>query len=244
VTRAEFIPIWAYLTAAVAKEASKQTVEAYFDLLADLSTQAVQAGVKLALAESQFPGIPPVGVIRKFACEIMTPERPSAADAWGMVLKAIRVYGWNLGGQALQDLPEPVSECARKFGWNSLCDTTNLEVCRAQFLKMYESLVVAEKKQTSMPASVRQLCEQLGRNFDPESSYARIEYRGKAGFEESLGPLPIGHRVGSEERQSGNGRVCRLSTQGARGDLQNLTLPGIPQDGSVGNSPDTNSPIS
>ncbi len=68
-TREECTKILAYLQigSGSSKPVTREQAEVYFDFLKDLDASDVQRAAKQALAESQYPTIPPVGVLLKLA---------------------------------------------------------------------------------------------------------------------------------------------------------------------------------
>jgi len=74
-SRDEFAEIFAFLCAAVDKAPNEAQMDVWFDLLGHLPVDALKAGVKQALLDSDYPGMPSVGKIYGLACEIAHRER-------------------------------------------------------------------------------------------------------------------------------------------------------------------------
>lgn len=151
----DFAPIMAVLSAAIARPVSEETTRVYFDLLKDLPLPALQLAAKRAVMESQYPVLPPVGVLRKLALESLTPARLLADEAWERVRRAIRRYGYYREADGLASLPQEVRRAAECLGWQSLCDSTEPEVCRAQFRKAYEAIVERERRMELLPDAMQ-----------------------------------------------------------------------------------------
>lgn len=158
-TREEFAQVTGYLSAAVNKPMLREQIEVYFDLLKDLPAIAVGAAARQALVESQYPTIPPVGVIRQLATRAVQPEALTWGEAFQLTLQAVRRHGLDGERQALASLPPVVAHAARCLGWRSLCDATSLETVRAQFRDIYAPLAEREERQWTLPRPVREALE-------------------------------------------------------------------------------------
>jgi hypothetical protein len=167
VTRDEFLPVSVYLSAATGRVMPREQIEVYYDLLHDLPTAAVQEAARRAVAESQFPTIPPVGVLRALALRLARPEALGWGEAWGAAMKAVRRYGSGRERDALASLPAAAARAAHCLGWEALC-AANPQDCntlRAQFRDVYAD--VAEKEEFAarapLPAPARAAAELVGR---------------------------------------------------------------------------------
>lgn len=158
--KADFAAIVAYLEAAVQKPISPETARVYFDLLGDLPSDALRIAAKRALLESQYPTLPTPGRLRQLALEALDPSIPGI-EAWRLVSRAVAAFGHARKREALESLPPVVSRAAESFGWRSLCDSTEPEICRAQFLKAYESYRTEDFTQRLLPDHVRAEITQL-----------------------------------------------------------------------------------
>lgn len=163
--RSEFVPVMAFISAAVGKPVSEETVRVYFDLLGDLPLLALHLAAKRAVLESQYPTLPPVGTLRRLAVEAMQPSRLPPDEAWELTRKAILRFGYYREEAGLVSLPDEVRRAAECLGWQSLCDSTQPEVCRAQFRKAYESLSERKQRMDLLPQSMRKTIAQLSQGF-------------------------------------------------------------------------------
>ncbi len=156
-TRDEFTPVVAYLAAAVGKPVGREQAEVYFDLLADLPAPLVWLAVKRAVAESRYPTVPPVGVIRAAAAEAAGADAPTWPEAWALVCREVRRHGLGRQAEALAALPPPARRAAEAVGWRALCDATEggLDTLRAQFRDAYGTLSEREGREARLPANLR-----------------------------------------------------------------------------------------
>lgn len=123
-TRDELLAGMAILEAATDKAFTDAQVTVWFDLLGDLNGQHFLAAVKRALLESEFPGLPPIGRIRRYATEaaVGVPESPEAM--FERVRAAISQHGYcdpvgasKLLGPTLWSVIQGIG------GWERICDS-------------------------------------------------------------------------------------------------------------------------
>ena len=69
-----------------------------------------------------------------------------AITAWGMVVRAIRNYGYYRQVEALNSMPEDVAKIVENMGWQNLCMSENDMADRAHFTKAYEAYNKREKQ--------------------------------------------------------------------------------------------------
>lgn len=163
-TRQEFSKIMVFLSAVIDKPISKATVEAYFEMLGDLQYNLAMAAVQKIVASDEYPVLPTIGKIRKAAAEIAQPNRLSAPEAWGYVMSAIHRYGYYRESEALASMPPEAAEVLRLMGWQELCHSDNIDVIRAQFMRMYETQATRRREADMLPPAVKEyLAETAGK---------------------------------------------------------------------------------
>jgi hypothetical protein len=132
--------------------ASAETVGVYVQYLADIPLDHLKVVIDQVIMESEF--LPTVAKIRERYIAMITPERPSAADAWGLVLKQIMRVG-HVGTPTFDD---PVIERVVKgMGWRDLCLSENQMADRAHFIKLYAELVERDAQDNRQSNATRQL---------------------------------------------------------------------------------------
>jgi hypothetical protein len=161
-SRTEFAAIISYLAAGCGKTLSDAALLVYFDLLGDLPAEVFQTAAKRALLQQEYAVFPQAGTLRKVALEIMQPDRLSALEAWDLLRGAIRSFGYMRERQGLDSLPEPVRQVAERFGWQTLCDSTEPEICRAQFMRVYDAQQDREQSFALLPEPVQRSVLSIG----------------------------------------------------------------------------------
>lgn len=166
-TKAEFVSIMAVLEAGVGKKIPALQAAVYFDLLGDLPVGALQVAAKRALVEAQYPGLPPIGVLRRLAVEATRPPSLTWGEAWELSSRAIQKYGYTKEAEGLATLPLTVRRAVECLGWQAVCDCDKdrTETLRAQFRGIYESLDGRKQRAALLPPSsglLPRLANQIG----------------------------------------------------------------------------------
>lgn len=155
-----------FLVAMCGKEMPVEQVEGYNVLLKHLPDGLLMASCQRAMAEYQYPTIPPVGLILKHAAVLDAP--PTAlAEAWRAVrLFVARWEYWLTEGLPTHEktlakfkadraaLPPLARKAAESYGWSALV-TTETGIAFAHFRQLYESLDKPARTEAALPPSVR-----------------------------------------------------------------------------------------
>jgi hypothetical protein len=177
-TEDEFATLMRFMGAAINRPISGETAEAWFQMLCDIPYKLAKAAFMKVLAEHEFANLPPVGLIRRAALEIKAGPTITAAQGWGMVMRAIREYGHYREAQALDALPENVAQVVRWMGWGEICQSDSVDVIRAQFMRMYDTQVNRQKELAIMPPDVRELMGAVGGALEMPADRKLLETEG------------------------------------------------------------------
>jgi hypothetical protein len=132
-------------------------VEAWAGALQDLEfATACEAIRKLALTftASMYPNI---GHIRKAYLDVTEPDLLlDPGSAWEMIVKAAQSFGRNRHKEALLSLPPSLRAIVKALGWRNICDSTEIDILRAHFLKMYRVSQVRQQEQAMLPSEESQ----------------------------------------------------------------------------------------
>jgi hypothetical protein len=129
-------------------------VDAWTDLLEDLPYPVVQQAVRAVLGTQEGAWLPTPGAIRQAAARLQAPPVPDAETAWGLVLEAVRRFGYWRPAEALASLPEPVRTVAAHLGWDAICEA-NPDVLRGQWRAYYTAHVEAAARQAVVAPALR-----------------------------------------------------------------------------------------
>lgn len=167
--REEFTKMMVFLTAAIERKPSKETIEVYFEMLQDMPYELALAAAKKVIGEEEYPVLPTVGKIRKAAMALCNMDRVTAPEAWGLVLKAIRSHGFYGEAEAMAELPAEVRTVVKQMGWSEICHSDKPDVLRAQFMRMYETKEAKQKEVDMLPADVKKMVSGLGQRLNLEA---------------------------------------------------------------------------
>ena len=160
----EFAKVMAVLEAGTGKVATEKQNEVYYDLLGDLPLSALQAAAKRALLAHNYPTIPPVGMLRAFAMELVDGLPASHGDAFDMVLTAVRRFGCYDEKAGMESLDPACRRGVRAMGgWQAVCESPieDRATLRAQFRMAYDQIADRETTLRNLPESIRP-AERLG----------------------------------------------------------------------------------
>jgi len=131
------------------------TVALWEKMLSDIPYEIAESALIKVLATARF--FPTVAEIREAAASIVNPAIPSAAEAWGEVVQAIRRYGYYREEEALASLSPATAQVVRWIGWQEICICEEVDVIRGQFRRAYEEHAGNVRQEAVLPADVRQL---------------------------------------------------------------------------------------
>jgi hypothetical protein len=128
------------------------SVRAWHLVLADIPADVTREALLLLAATRTFP--PKPAELLDAVAELSLPpdERLSPAEAWGLVVDAVRKVGF----YGEPDLPGLVGQAVRIVGWREICTSENVEANRAHFLRVYEQLQRRARRDAVLPARLRE----------------------------------------------------------------------------------------
>lgn len=117
----------------------KNMLRFWYESLSDIPMNVLKVGIHKLIAQEEF--YPNIAKIRKACAEVINGPEIDETDAWGMVQRAIRNYGYARVNEALASLPEEVVQAIKAMGgWAELCASENLEADRAHFYRTMKSI--------------------------------------------------------------------------------------------------------
>lgn len=133
---------------------SAASMDIWYELIGDIPYEQCKNAVRQLMATNNF--FPSAAEIRKLCTQTGDPEAPSIDDAWGMVLKAVRAYGYMQEAEALESLPEPCRSVVKNIGWQNICRSENIMAERAFFRDSYGPKLQEMKRVGMLPPGIRQ----------------------------------------------------------------------------------------
>ncbi|RCW57327.1 replicative helicase loader/inhibitor [Halanaerobium sp. ST460_2HS_T2] len=150
------------------KRENEMLIEVWYDLLKFYDNKCVISVLKKIIINSgHWP--PSVGEIVKEVERIKLPAEAkiTAGEAWNLVLRAVRRYGYYRAGEAMKSLPPKVRETVEHFGgFTAICHSDcNNNYVRSHFMKLYKEVNRCQEEFMYLPAAVRdELLEAAPRN--------------------------------------------------------------------------------
>lgn len=136
---------------------TREQIECYYELLADVPADALWVAVKQTAAEHEYGGLPPAGVIRRVAVDLFLPEQPSALEAWEMVRRVSarlhRTMTADESRSAKAHLPERVRRAAERIGWHAIVNG-DADVVRSNFIRGWDEETRTMRRRAMVPAAI------------------------------------------------------------------------------------------
>jgi hypothetical protein len=121
-------------------------------MLSDMPLDIAKKAVQMHLSKSVYP--PTIADIREAGSQIAQPRTMDAIEAWDLVCKAIRKYGFYRELDGIASLPDDVAKMAKMFSWRELCLNENPDTLRAQFRMAWETMAKRKKEQNILPQEI------------------------------------------------------------------------------------------
>ena len=178
-TKPEFAQIAACLSVGVgtafkpAAHNEPGQLEVWFDILKDLPAGCVGMAVKRYLCECEYPGLPPVGKIRRLACEALYGPLEDFSSVWEQIRLAYRAYYPGMDYERPAGVGELAWKIASSVGLRQLSDTDSPDTMRAQCRMMYEQLSANESTLKRLPEELRPRAAFPGKTAGVLESVAR-----------------------------------------------------------------------
>ena len=176
-TRAEFLTVMAWLSAAIGKpicdsagpsaeSERKARMDVYFECLGDLPLPVFQLAAKRVALNHRWATFPNVAELREAAARSMLGQvQPmSGGEAWQLAWQAVCKIDLEVEGSCerhTRGLPALVVEAMRAFGISALI-AAEPNFARPQFIKIFDALVERDARRALLPASVRAAIVAIG----------------------------------------------------------------------------------
>lgn len=139
-------------------EVGEGTVAIYIRLLGDIPVEELQAVVDQCIADCKF--LPTVAEVRDHWRNLTrTLGELSGAEAWGLVQAEIRSIG-SWGSPRFESAK--VQRVVDMMGWLNICQSENLAVDRAQFMRIFDTLADREDRIGKLLPQARALAAERG----------------------------------------------------------------------------------
>jgi hypothetical protein len=131
--------------------------------LKDIDYMTAEKALIKVLSTSRF--FPTIADIREAASQITNPRVMDAIEAWGLIVRAIRMFGMYRQKEGLESLPVDVRAMAERFTWRELCLNENPDTLRAQFRMAWDTQSKRETEMRQIPRNIRGLIEDTAKSM-------------------------------------------------------------------------------
>ena len=139
---------------------NKTQMSVWYEMLCDLEIQfALLAIKKMAMTEHFAPSI---AKIRENYSNVTNPKRVDDNEGWGLVMKAVRNYGYMRADEAMESLPQEVRTAVEHMGgFEMICESEEPDVLRGQFFRAMQGVNSRNKENNQLSLEMQQVMEQL-----------------------------------------------------------------------------------
>ena len=133
----------------------KAMLRFWYESLSDIPMQVLKVGIHKLIAQEEF--YPNIAKIRKTCAEVINGPEIDETEAWGMVQRAIRNYGYARVNEALTSLPVEVVHAIQAMGgWAELCASENIEADRAHFYRTMKTINKRKQDENVLSIALQQ----------------------------------------------------------------------------------------
>lgn len=156
----------------------------WYESLMDIPKQVLTAAVHKLISQEEF--YPNIAKIRKAASEIINGGPVDETEAWGLVKKAIRNFGYARAEEAYASLPVEVVQAIQAMGgWLEICSSENDEADRAHFYRTMKSINKRQELDNVVSIGLKNQISLLQKSREP-IAYIRNETRYERASDESI----------------------------------------------------------
>jgi len=129
------------------KKISNEKLMVWLDQFSDVPVELARKTAKYMYSTQKIYGVPKVSDFQ-LALDTVQAKlsgKATPAEAFGLVLKAVRRFGYYQQEKAIASLPRQIALTVKCIGWKEICTTTEIGVLRAQFERAYSQLSESSK---------------------------------------------------------------------------------------------------
>lgn len=129
------------------------TLNFWYENLKHIPFDIMQIGIRKLISTEEF--YPNIAKILKACASVTTAPVTDSTEAWGLVQRAIRNFGYMRSDEALESLPPDVAKAVIHMGgFQALCESENPEADRAHFYKTMECIERRVKNDSVLSANL------------------------------------------------------------------------------------------
>ena len=117
----------------------RPTAKLWMQMLSDIPYSIAEKAILRSLSTAKF--FPTVAEIREAAVLLTKPEIPTAIEAWGEVMNAIRRYGYYRPNEALASMTPITQSIVKKIGWREINKVWPTGLTEAESEELHRNLI-------------------------------------------------------------------------------------------------------
>lgn len=141
-----------------------ESMEIWYREMSDIPYELAEIAVREWVHFNKWS--PSIADIREQVTRLKVGELDDWGDGWRQLQMAIRRYGSYREVEALESLDELTRATVERLGYRSLCLSEEIEMDRANFRRVYETLAERKRRDESMPATLKRLAEKHRKRLD------------------------------------------------------------------------------
>lgn len=152
------------------------SMDFWFMMLQDIDYKVAENAIVEHICTNIYP--PNIAEIRKLCADRMQKPVLPFDEAWGVVQKALRDYGFYNPEKAFATMDELTLSVVKNLGWSRLCMSENPTADRANFREAYEAKAKKIQNNMQLPEFVAKNKLQIQEHYIPaieEKTVSRIE---------------------------------------------------------------------
>lgn len=152
------------------------SMDFWFMMLQDIDYKVAENAIAEHICTNIYP--PNIAEIRKLCADRMQKPVLPFDEAWGVVQKALRDYGFYNPEKAFATMDELTLSVVKNLGWSRLCMSENPTADRANFREAYEAKAKKVQNNMQLPEFVAKNKLQIQEHYMPaveEKTVPRIE---------------------------------------------------------------------
>lgn len=142
---------------------NQQALTLWYQQLQDIDAKVAGAVLQKWVATNKWS--PSIADIREQASKLTVGTPKDWGEAWESARYAVRRWGRNREQEALESLDDLTRQVVNRIGFQTLCNSEEIGVERANFRMIYEQLASKTKETNQLPPKIKALVENTAKRL-------------------------------------------------------------------------------
>lgn len=142
---------------------NEQALTLWYKQLQDIDAKVAGAVLQKWVATNKWS--PSIADIREQASKLTVGTPKDWGEAWESARYAVRRWGRNREQEALESLDDLTRQVVNRIGFQTLCNSEEIGVERANFRMIYEQLASRTKETNQLPPKIKALVENTAKRL-------------------------------------------------------------------------------